>query len=404
MGRVKPPLELWQDAVFELLRRTQRAQPGDLADAVNVAARPLDAEITMYLIDREQRTLRAVPRRGGAEPQPLPVEGTLAGRAFMTGAVVPVSGERWRLWVQLQDGTERLGVLEMRLPEWLDPGDPEVDSGLRQFDELVGHLVAAKNPYGDVLRRARRSRPPSTASEMLWRMLPPLTFATEHVVISAVLEPCYEVGGDAFDYAVDADVARVAVLDAVGRGLHAGLTAAVALSAMRTVRIDGQGLYAMARAADEALIGNFGDQRYATAVLAEIDLIGGSVRYLNAGHPPPVLLRGGKAVSVLDRGRRMPLGLDDPAVETAEVALEPGDRLLFHTDGFTEARDEHGEEFGVHRLVDFAERHAAAGLPVPETLRRLSHDVLAHQYGPLRDDATLLLVSWSEEESRRVLV
>nr|WP_240942866.1 PP2C family protein-serine/threonine phosphatase [Planosporangium thailandense] len=235
-------------------------------------------------------------------------------------------------------------------------------------------------------------------------MLPPLSFATDHVVISAILEPAYEVGGDAFDYAVDADVARVAVLDAVGRGLHAGLTAAVALSAMRTARIDGDGLYAVARAADEALTDNFGDQRYVTAVLAEIDLISGAVRYVNAGHPPPVLLRGGKAVGVLDRGRRMPLGLDDPAVEPAELALEPGDRLLFHTDGFTEARDEHGGEFGVHRLVDFAERHAAAGLPVPETLRRLSHDVLAHQYGPLRDDATLLMVSWSEEDSRRVLV
>jgi serine phosphatase RsbU (regulator of sigma subunit) len=128
------------------------------------------------------------------------------------------------------------------------------------------------------------------------------------------------------------------------------------------------------------------------------------VRYLNAGHPPPVLLRGGKAVGVLDRGRRMPLGLEDPAIEIAELSLEPGDRLLFYTDGFTEARDEHGEEFGLDRLVDFAERHAAAGLPVPETLRRLSRDVLNHQHGALHDDATLLLVSWSAADSQRSLL
>jgi serine phosphatase RsbU (regulator of sigma subunit) len=114
-----------------------------------------------------------------------------------------------------------------------------------------------------------------------------------------------------------------------------------------------------------------------------------------------VLLRRGRAVGVLDRGRRMPLGLDDPAIEIAEQTLEPGDRLLFYTDGFTEARDERGEEFGLRRLVDFAERHAAAGLPVPETLRRLSHDVLDHQHGGLRDDATLLLISWSGVDSRR---
>jgi sigma-B regulation protein RsbU (phosphoserine phosphatase) len=193
----------------------------------------------------------------------------------------------------------------------------------------------------------------------------------------------------------------VAVFDAVGRGLSAGLASAVALSAIRTARVDGHGLYAMARAADGAIIDQFDDQRFVTAVLAEFDLVTGVVRYLNAGHPPPVLLRGGKAVGVLDRGRRMPLGLDDPAIEVAAQALEPGDRLLFYTDGFTEARDEHGEEFGVQRLVDFAERHAAAGLPVPETLRRLSHDVLKHQHGPLHDDATLLLVSWSAADSRR---
>jgi serine phosphatase RsbU (regulator of sigma subunit) len=116
-----------------------------------------------------------------------------------------------------------------------------------------------------------------------------------------------------------------------------------------------------------------------------------------------VLLRGGKAVGFLDRGRRMPLGLDDPAIEIAEQTLEPGDRLLFYTDGFTEARNEHGEEFGLDRLVDFAERHAAAGLPVPETLRRLTHDVLDHQYGDLHDDATLLLLSWSAVDSRTTL-
>ena len=48
-----------------------------------------------------------------------------------------------------------------------------------------------------------------------------------------------------------------------------------------------------------------------------------------------------------------------------EEVMEPGDRLLLHTDGITEARDTSGEEFGVDRLIDHAERHAAAGLPAP---------------------------------------
>jgi sigma-B regulation protein RsbU (phosphoserine phosphatase) len=398
---VRSPLELWEDAVIDLLRGSQRAQPGELAAVVNAAVRPLGVDITIYLVDLEQRALRAVPEPGKPTPEPLSIDGTVAGRAFMAVTPLTATGPPWRLWVPLLDGTERLGALDVALPDWFDPDDPEVREGINRLAGLTGDLVAAKSVYGDSLRRTRYSRPLSTASELLWRLVPPLTTAAEQVVISAILEPCYEVGGDAFDYAVDGDVALVAVFDGVGRGLSAGLTSAVALSAIRSARVAGHGLYAMARAADQAIIDHFGDQRFVTAVLAEVDLVTGVVRYLNAGHPPPVLLRRGRAVGVLDRGRRMPLGLDDPAIEIAEQTLEPGDRLLFYTDGFTEARDERGEEFGLRRLVDFAERHAAAGLPVPETLRRLSHDVLDHQYGGLRDDATLLLVSWSGVDSRR---
>jgi hypothetical protein len=319
----------------------------------------------------------------------------------MTVNAFTVSRSPGRVWTPLVNGTERLGVLDFTLPAHLDPASPEVRDGIDLIGGLIGHLVTAKMQYGDTLHRGRRSRPASTATELLWRTLPPLTFATEQLVISAILEPCYDVGGDAFDYAVDDDIARIAVFDAVGHSMTAGLTAAVALAATRTARIEGEGLYAIARAADLAIAGQFPDVRFVTAVLAELDLITGAVRYLNAGHPPPVLLRGGKVVAALDGGRRMPLGLDDPAIEIAEAALEPGDQLLFYTDGFTEARDEHGEQFGLARLVDFAERHAAAGLPPAETVRRLSHHLIQHQNGNLTDDATLVLVSWSAVASRR---
>ncbi|WP_203935598.1 PP2C family protein-serine/threonine phosphatase [Planosporangium mesophilum] len=398
------PLDAWRDAVLELLRAAQVALPGGLAGAVNDAVRPLGVEFTMYLVDLEQRSLRAVP--GATEPVPrsLPIDDGPAGQAFMMISPVSVPDRPRRLWMPLQDGTERLGVLEVALPDWLDPDDPELREGVTLVAMLLGHLVAAKTEYGDILLKSRRSRRLSTASELLWRTVPRLTFATERMVISAVLEPCYEAGGDAFDYAVDADLARVAVLDGVGHGLTAGLTTAVAMSAMRTARVDGQPLEGMAGAADEAIIGNFSDQRFVTAVLAEVDLATGVVRYLNAGHPPPVLLRGGKAVALLDQGRRTPLGIADPTAEVGQHELEPGDRLLCYTDGFTEARDEHGEEFGLSRLVELAECHTAAGLPVPETLRRLSHDVLDHQVGPLHDDATLLMFSWSAADSRRTLL
>jgi hypothetical protein len=63
---------------------------------------------------------------------------------------------------------------------------------------------------------ARRRQPMSLAAEMQWQLLPPLTFVTSRVVIAGLLEPAYEVAGDAFDYALNGDIAHLAVIDPVG--------------------------------------------------------------------------------------------------------------------------------------------------------------------------------------------
>lgn len=61
-----------------------------------------------------------------------------------------------------------------------------------------------KQAYGDLFERVRRRQPMSVAAELAWRLLPPLTFGTDRLVISGVLAPVYQLGGDAFAYSVDA--------------------------------------------------------------------------------------------------------------------------------------------------------------------------------------------------------
>jgi hypothetical protein len=388
----------WFDALRRVLDRSHLWTPEDISPSVNAAVAQLDLRARVWLVDYEQVALRVLAEPGEEMPDPMLIDGSLPGRAFARVETMPAHGGRdgaRRWWVPMLDGTDRLGVIEFVASPDRDPGDRQFIRHCELLAGLVGHLVATISARGDLVDRVRRTRPMATASELLWRLLPPLTSSTDRVAVSAILQPCYEVGGDGFDYTLDGTTANLVILDAVGRGLRAGLACAVALAAIRATRNAGGGLYDQARAADAALTEQFPDTRFATAVLAQLDLDCGRLRYINAGHPAPLLLRGGRLVGELKGAGRMPLGIDDASVEVGEQILEPDDRLLFYTDGVTEARTADGDRFGLGRLVDLAEQHESTGLPPPETLRRLAQAVVDHQSGPPTDDATLMMVQWS---------
>jgi serine phosphatase RsbU (regulator of sigma subunit) len=303
---------------------------------------------------------------------------------------------------------ERLGLIRVGLAA----DSPDPDERLRErcvvLSGTVAHVLASKLQQSDLLVTARRTQPMSVAGELLWQLLPPLTVGTESLALAAVLEPAYDVSGDAFDYSVGATDAYFAIFDSSGHDLNAGLTTSVALAASRTARREHRDLTGMAERVDAALTEQFTDHRFVTGVLARLDLVTGRLRYLIAGHPAPVLVRAGRAVRMLEGSRRMPLGrlasLAPQDNEPAEEFLEPGDLLLLHSDGVVEARDADGEEFGFDRLVELAERAAADQLPAPETLRRLTQAVREHRSGgELRDDATLVLVQWSGSAAARLL-
>ncbi len=167
----------------------------------------------------------------------------------------------------------------------------------------------------------------------------------------------------------------------------------LATGAYRLARRRGLDLLATHRLIDEAVNDQFGDEGFVTAQVATLDTRDGSMQWINAGHPEPVLLRGGRVALELHCPPALPLGLGDvPSVAT--VSLEPGDALLFFTDGIVEAVGPGGEHFGTDRLVDLTRRALADEQTLSETVRRLVRAVQAHRDGPLGDDATILFVDW----------
>ncbi len=204
-----------------LLRASHLMAPADLAAVVAAHARMLGAEETvLYLADYEQATLLPLPGAGVPEPQELPIEGTMAGRAFRRVELLGSPGENgYRLWAPLLDGVDRLGVAELVLPE--EPRGDHPDQ-LRAFVTLVAELIVVNDAYSDVFSRLRRRKTLSLAAEMQWELLPPLSFGTDRVVITGGLEPAYDIGGDSFDYAINGSMVDLLVIDSIGHGLCRG--------------------------------------------------------------------------------------------------------------------------------------------------------------------------------------
>jgi serine phosphatase RsbU (regulator of sigma subunit) len=386
-----------------LLDASHLMAPDDLAATVAAHARRMGfREAVIYLADYEQSTLLPLPGAGVPARQDLPIEGTLAGRAFRRFEVASTtSGSNHRCWMPLLDGIERLGVIELVLPE--APTDDQRDE-LRALVTLVAELTVVNDAYSDVFCRLRRRKTLSLAAEMQWELLPPMSFGTERVVISGGLEPAYEIGGDSFDYAINGSLVDLLVIDSVGHGLPAAVLASVAVGAYRHARRGMLDLPEIAVEVDAAIATQLGASQFATAVLARLDITTGRLRWINAGHPEPLIVRGLALVGLPACPPSRPLGLQASKPPCCETRLEPGDRLVLYTDGITEARSPQGEFFGEQRLADFISAAAAAGDPAPETVRRLMRHVLSHQADQLQDDASIVVLEWRAGTERRLLL
>ncbi|GAA0485634.1 hypothetical protein Ade02nite_09180 [Paractinoplanes deccanensis] len=379
------------EAVRRLMDLRHRGRAEDLPAVLAAAAPLLDAEAaTVLLVDYGQVALH--PLRGTTvdTATTLTVEGTPAGRAFVTAEQQWLDG---KLWLPLLHGAERLGVLELQVKEY-PPASTRHD--LEVIAALVAELIASRRFYGDAVEHTRRRLPMQLPAEIIWNQLPPLTFAVDGTMVSAVLEPCYEVGGDAFDYAANGDLLHVALFDTVGHGISASALTTLTLNTYRNARRSGLSLIDTCRSIDKWIHAQY-PGAFVTALIAELDMPTGAYRRISAGHPAELFLREGRMLPQLPTPNTLPLGLGHMLrrpPQVIEAQLQPADALVFYTDGITEARDESGTLFGVDRLGDFMLEALRAGTPAPEAMRRLIHTIVSYENGELRDDATAAMLQW----------
>jgi serine phosphatase RsbU (regulator of sigma subunit) len=279
-------------------------------------------------------------------------------------------------------------------------------------DRVMGFLLACDRPaddlaafagqaalalelasgYTDVLHAVRRRKDTMPAAEIQQNLLPPRLARVNEADVAGGVLPGYDVGGDFFDYAGNADGLWLVVADATGKGDPAAALSSLAVGALRAARRAGAGLQEAARLTDEALI-RLDMQRYLTAVLGAWDAVEYRLRWINCGHPTPLLLHADGRLEELDGERTYPLGVrfTERVFPVLSAVVKPRDRLLLYSDGVTERRTDDGGrigEDGLRAIVsELGSRSAAM------TVRGLQDAVLAVSSAPLHDDATLLVMA-----------
>jgi serine phosphatase RsbU (regulator of sigma subunit) len=349
-------------------------------------------EVTVLLQDYDQMTLVPLPGAGLVVGEPEPIADSLAGRAFEHGEMVELAQlDVVRLFVPLLNGIDRVGVLAFTL-DTLGERDRRL---VRRLAGLVATMLVTKNMYTDRFFQARRRQPMSLSAEMQWQLLPPLVMITPQVAVAGALEPAYDVAGDSFDYALNDDLLHLCMIDAMGHGLDAAVMATLAIGAYRHARRSDVGLSDLYAAMDTAIASQFAPDRFATAQMARLDIGSGLLQWVNAGHPAPLLLRGGRIVTTLESPTTLPVGFGGATPTVTEWTLRRRDRVLFFTDGLTEEHRHGGAQFGETRLRELIEQVEGGGGSVQETVRQLSHTLMLERGGSTTDDATLLLLEWT---------
>ena len=263
---------------------------------------------------------------------------------------------------------------------------------LEGFARQAALALELASGYTDALHAIRRRKNTQPAAEIQQNLLPPRLAHVEGADVAGGVLPGYDVGGDFFDYAGNADGLWLVVADATGKGNSAAALSSLAIGALRAARRAGAGLQEAAGLADEAIRALDMD-RYLTAVLGSWDAVGHQLRWINCGHPTPLVLRADGRVEELDGEHTYPLGIRfaERVFPVLNASVVSGDRLLLYSDGVSERRTADGGRIGENGL-----RAILAGLgscSAAATVRGIQDAVIAASPDALRDDATLLIVA-----------
>ena len=307
------------------------------------------------------------------------------------GGTVMLQGVRSVLAVPLGVGTNVFGIVYADSP--LAEGRFTEDhlKVLTTLASVAAIRVENARLTEEQMERERLEREQQVASEIQQRFLPAAAPVVNGYELQGISFPCYEIGGDYYDFIQREDGKLVVALgDVSGKGTAAALLMSSLHAAVHAHTEIHDSLAKTIGAVNRYLVESIPANRFVTLFYAELDPKNGALSFLNAGHNPPLIVHSGGTMEQLAAGG-LPLGImPDADFREGRTQLHHGDVLVIYSDGVSEATNPGGEEFGPTRLYEVVARNmdASAG-----GIRDRIESALTKfcQGTPAADDITLVI-------------
>ncbi len=217
--------------------------------------------------------------------------------------------------------------------------------------------------------KLRQDRELQIAREIQASLLPQRPPELAGFEVAAESRPCYEVGGDSYDWIpLGAERIALVIADVAGKGTPASLLMASVHAFVHAIAGTATPVQVIERL-NRFLLARTQTSRFVTLVYAELDAATGRLAYVNAGHVPPYRVARDGTVSRLLEGGPAPGLLAEASYDVGELRLEPGELVAMVTDGVTEAMSPDEQEFGDDRVCETL--RAMTGASAPAVLQRL---------------------------------
>lgn len=390
----QPMPELFE-TILDLLFEAVSAERGAILLLEGEARTPVVKASKSRLGEPIGRVSRSIARRAIERRDVLLVPNMMEDAAFRGQDSVLSSGIRSALcaplWFTAQGAPDQvIGLVYLDTREWAHAFSQEDATVLAALSNVAAAKIETARLLEESLEKRRMEREMQLAAEIQRSLLPSRPPQLPGFSIAGSNQPCLTVGGDYFDFGTGSDELRLALGDVSGKGTGAALIMAVLRAAVRAHWDVADTAEAISRI-NRTVCENIPAGKYVTFFLARLDPASGRLRYVNAGHNRPLLIRADGSHSELCEGG-MVLGLI-PEAEYAEgqVELAPGDALVVFSDGVTETWNEADEEFGEDGLLALARE--ARTLPAAEIEARIYAGLERFAGGDkATDDRTLIVV------------